>query len=163
MFLHSWQQEKWSHGNSFHPDSSFMNSNIRPLISPSSSWHRSEAALLRSRTLEVMWETGSVHVLSDRQSRAAAISLTPISLKTFSHVFHNRSQQIRYIMRTLFEPNKEACLVKIYHKSVMWTYSFNTTHTAHRLLCIPLSEPFFSDAFTHFQSLINKIQFYLFV
>lgn len=34
-------------------------------------------------SLEVTWETGSAHVLSDSESGAAAFSLTPISFKTF--------------------------------------------------------------------------------
>lgn len=81
VFSRSWQQEKWSHGNSFHPDTSLVNPNIRPFISPSSSWHGSELALARVRTLEVTWETGSAHVLSDSESGAAGISWHKLASK----------------------------------------------------------------------------------
>lgn len=71
-------------------------------------------------------ETGSVHVLSDSESRAAGIILTPISFKTFSHVFYNKafqqSQQVKYLMRSLYKLKEKR--------------RFNATRKAQRLLCI---------------------------
>lgn len=67
-----------------------------------------------------------MHVLSDSESRAAGIILTPISFQTFSHVFYNkaaqRSQQVKYLMRSLYKLKEKR--------------RFNATRKAQRLLCI---------------------------
>lgn len=157
MFSRSWQQEKWSHGNSFHPDASFVNPNIRPFISPSSSWHRSELALARAHTLEVTWETGSVHVMSDSESGAAGLSWHKLASKHSFMRFTTEANRSNIYWGPCSNWKQRRVWWKSPTSSVMCMYSSSTAHTAHRLLCIPLSEPSLSDACTRFLNLLSRV------
>lgn len=87
-----------------------------------------------------------MHVLSDSERRAAGIILTPISFKTFSHVFYNeaaqQSQQVKYLMRSVYKLKEKR--------------RFNATRKAQRLLCILYLNQHCGAL------LLNKIHLYLF-
>lgn len=146
MFSSSWQQETWSHGNSFRLDASTVNPNISPLYHLHQADTAPRSPLFKLSPPEVTWETGSVHVLSDSESGAAGIILTPISFKTFSHVFYNkaaqRSQQVKYLMRILYKLKEKR--------------RFKATRKAQRLLCILYLNQHCGAL------LLNKIHIYLF-